>query len=120
MENHKEMSLSDLRTMIIRYGAKYMEAYESDLYYDCNGVGNLQPGESVFWFVSAMHTYLYTAQEIHEHNLNLQTLDGNRFNYRIDCKKGKMGENEYSMWRVGIMEVAQAVNEYQKSVVMEG
>lgn len=120
MENHKEMSLSDLRRMIIRYGAKYMEAFESDLYYDCNGVGRLQPGESVFWFVSGTHTYLYSAQGIHESNLNVGTLNGNRFNYRIDCVKGMFGEPEYAMTRVGEMEILQAVNEYQKSVVMEG
>lgn len=119
MNNHKELSLSDLRKMIIRYGAKYMEAFESDLYYDCNGVGRLQPGESVFWFVSGMHTYLYSAQSIHEYNLSVEALNGNRFNYRIDCVKGKFGETEYTMTQVGVMEIQMAVNEYQKQVIME-
>ena len=121
MNDHNEMSLSDLRKMIIRYGAKYMEQYESDLYYDCNSVGKMQPGESVFWMVSATHTYMYTAKEMHEHDLGVGLVRGNRFNYRIDCMKSKYGDGvQFDMTKVGEMEIQMAVNEYQKSVVVEG
>ena len=116
MENHTELSLSALRRYIIRYGAKYMEAYESDLYYDCRGVENIEPGESVFWMVSAYHTYLYSAKHIHEYNLNIGTVAGNRFNYRIDCIENKFGERTYSMTRVSNFQIAQAVNEYQSTI----
>lgn len=116
MENHTELSLSALRRYIICYGAKYMEAYQSDLYYDCKGVENLKPGESVFWMVSACHTYLYSAKHIHEYNLDVGTVAGNRFNYRIDCIGNKFGECEYAMTRVLDIQIAQAVNEYQSTI----
>lgn len=117
MQNHKELSLSDLRRMIIRYGAKYMEAFESDLYYDCRGVENLQPGESVYWFVSGTHTYLYSAKGINDANLSVVVLNGNRFNYKITCDGVKFGEKEYSMTQVGVMEIQMDVNEYQKTLI---
>ena len=117
MENHKELTLSDLRKMIIRYGAKYMEAFESDLYYDCRGVENLKPGESVFWMVSAMHTYLYSAKGMNEHNLGVGLVFGNRFNYRIDCVQDKFGDVWYNMKRVEMMDIQAAVNEYQKTIL---
>jgi hypothetical protein len=94
-----------------------MEAYESDLYYDCRGVGDLQPGESVYWFVSGLHTYLYSAKGINDANLSVKILNGNRFNYRIDCVKGKFGDLEYSMTQVGEMEIQMDVNKYQKTLI---
>ncbi len=120
MESHKELTLSDLRRYIIRYGAKYMEAYESDLYYDCKEVESMVPGDSLFWFVSGMHTYMYSAKEIYENGLKLSTLNGSRFNYRIDCVKGRLGDMEYAMTEVSIVTVQDAVNEYQKNAVVEG
>lgn len=117
MENKTELTLSDLRRYIIRYGAKAMDAYESDLFYDCRGVENLEEGETIFWMVSASHTYLYSAREITEHNLNVGMLAGNILNYRIDCVKGRFGDKEYAMTRVGMMEIQMAVNEYQKTMI---
>ena len=114
MENHTELSLSDLRRYIIRYGAKYMEAFESDLYYDCKAVEELNPGESVFWMVSAMHTPLYSSKEIHEKNLSVPTIAGNRFNYLITC----VDRHNYSMKRVGDFEIAMLVNKYQSTLAI--
>lgn len=116
MENHTELSLSDLRRYIIRYGAKQMEAFESDLYYDCKAVEELKPGESVFWMVSAMHTYIYSAERIHAYKLNVPAIAGDRFNYRIDCIENKFGERTYSMTRVRNFQIAQAVNKYQSTI----
>ena len=120
MNNHDKMSLSEVRKMIIRYGAKYMEQFESDLYYDCNRVGQMQPGESIFWMVSATHTHMYTAKEMHEHKLVVGLICGNRFNYRIDCtNSGCGGGVEFAMVRVGHLDIQVAVKKYQKSVVVE-
>lgn len=116
MENHKELSLSDLRRYIIRYGAKAMDAFESDLFYDCEAVQNLKEGDSTFWTVSESHTYLYSAKEIADRGLNVVTIAGNRFNYRIDCYKGKYGEVKYAMTRVWEGEIDAAVVEYRKSL----
>lgn len=112
MENHKELSLSSLRRYIIRYGAKAMDSFESDLFYDCKGMENLSVGESIFWMVSEAHTYLYTAKSIVESNLNVDTVRGDRFNYRIDCYSNKYGEQKYSMTRVWKEQIAEAVNKY--------
>ena len=110
MRNHTELSLSGLRRYIIRYGAKMMDAFESDLWYDCNGVERLEVGDSVFWMVSEQHTYLYSAKEIAENNLNIGTIAGNRANFRIECVKGKCAEKEYSMIRVYDDEIKKEVN----------
>lgn len=112
MENHKELTLSGLRRHIIRYGAKYMEAFESDLYYDCNGVGKMVLGDSLYWMVSKSHTYLYSAKEMCEQNLSVGLVCGNRFNYRIDCVRGRFGDVEYEMTEVGENDIKKAVNEY--------
>ena len=109
MRDHTEMSLSVLRMMIIRYGAKYMETYESDLFYDCNSVGKMKPGDSLFWMVSGTHTYLYTAKEMHEHDLSVGLVRGNRFNYRIDCVQGYFGA-EYAMTEASEVGIQEAVN----------
>ena len=112
MESHKDLKLSSLREMIIRYGAKYMERYESDLYYDCEAVEHIVPGQTVFWFVSATHAYLYTVQEIREKHLDLNTLYGNRFNYLIHCKENESGTRVFDMHRVfAKSQVQTAVNE---------
>lgn len=114
MENHKNLSLSDLRVMIIRYGAKYMEAFESDLYFDCKVVGEMQPGESVFWMVSATHTFMYTAKKMHEQLMDVGMVSGNRFNYRIDCVDGRFGDARYAMMRVYEKDIRRAVDEYKE------
>lgn len=101
--------MSDLRRYIIRYGAKYMESFESDLYYDCNSVGKMKDGDCVFWFVSATHTHLYSAKEIRESHLNLETLLGNRANYRIDCGTSRFNEPEFALTKVGDFEVRELV-----------
>ena len=116
MENHKELSLSGLRRYIIRYGAKAMESFESDLYYDCKSVETLKEGDSVLWMVSETHTYMYTVKEIVNSNLSVGTIEGNRFNYRIDCFVDKSGERRYSMTRVWRFEIERAVDEYKKSL----
>lgn len=85
MENHKDISLSQLRNYIIRYGAKCMENHESDLFYDCRAVETLLPGESIYWMVSELHTYLYTVDEIIQKNLDVGTLFGDRCNFKITC-----------------------------------
>lgn len=122
MENYKEISLSEVREMIIRYGAKYMERYESDLYYDCNSVGKMQPGVSIFWMVSGTHTYIYTAKEMHDHNIGVNLVCGNRFNYRIDCKpRSRYGNGvQFDMTQVCDMEIQNAINDYQRSLVNAG
>ena len=109
MENHENLNLSELRKMIIRYGAKYMESSESDLYYDCREVGELRPGESVYWFVSGRHTHLYSATDINNAKLSVESLSGDRFNYKITCREGELGFNEYSMTRMGAMEILKEV-----------
>ena len=111
MENHKELSLGEVRKMIIRYGAKYMENFEVDLYYDCNIVGSMSPGESVFWMVSATHTYTYTARRMHELGVNL--VCGNRFNYRIDCVEDKCGDVRFDMTQVNEKDIQRAADEYK-------
>lgn len=107
MENHKELTLSDLWRYIIRYGAKYMEAFESDLFYDCKSVEKMDAGDSFFWMVSASHTYLYSAKMLRE--LGVDGCVGNRFNFRIDCTKGKFGDKEYAMTRVEVWNIKEEV-----------
>ena len=85
MENQKEINLQQLREHIIRYGAKCMERYESDLFYDCAKVEKLNPGESLLWMVSEMHTHTYTPKEIAERNLDVNQLWGNRCNFIVTC-----------------------------------
>lgn len=87
MENHSDINLSQLRNYIIRYGAKCMENHESDLFYDCRALGKLCPGDSVYWMVSELHSYLYSSDEIIEEGLNVETLWGNRCNFKITCTK---------------------------------
>lgn len=94
-----------------------VQAFESDLYYDCRGVENLKPGESVFWMVSATHTYMYSAEEMHERNLYVSLVFGNRFNYRIDCVQDKFGDVWYNMKRVERTDIQAAINEYQKTIL---
>lgn len=113
MENHKDISVSSLRKYIIRYGAKAMEAFESDLFYDCQAVGKMEDGDSVFWMVSEAHTYMYSVKEIVESDLSTATIAGDRFNFRIDCIKDKYGETMYSMTRVWDSEIDYAVIEYR-------
>lgn len=113
MENHKELSLSSLRRYIIRYGAKAMDSFESDLYYDCKSMESLSDGDSVFWMVSEAHSYLYTAKSIVENNLSIETVSGDRFNYRIDCTKNRWGDLEYAMTRVWKEQIADAVNQWR-------
>ena len=122
MENHNEISLSQVRELIIRYGAKYMESYESDLYYDCKSVGKMQPGDTTFWMVSGTHTHMYTAKEMHDHNIGVNLVRGNRFNYRIDCKASRYIDNgvQFDMTQVCDMEIQMAVNDYQRSLVNAG
>ena len=87
MENHKEINLSQLREYIIRYGAKCMERYESDLFYDCKAVEKMCPGQTVLWMVSEMHTHTYSVAEIVERNLDVNQLWGDRCNFMISCTK---------------------------------
>lgn len=87
MENHSDINLQQLRQMIIRYGAKNMSTYESDLFYDCQKVGNMQPGQTVYWMVSEMHTHTYSDKEITEKKLDIDTLWGNRCNFKITCTR---------------------------------
>lgn len=85
METHKDIDLSCLRKYIIRYGAKYMEAYESDLFYDCEKVAEMKDGDELFWMVSGMHTHLYSAKYITDFKFDVSNVVGDRFNYRIVC-----------------------------------
>lgn len=121
MEDHKEISLSQVREMIIRYGAKYMDRYESDLYYDCNSVGKMQPGDTIFWMVSGTHTNMYTAKEMHDPYIG-NLVRGNRFNYRIDCKaRSRYGNGvQFDMTQVNDVEIQNAINDYQRSLVNAG
>lgn len=93
-----------------------MDSFESDLFYDCKGMENLSVGESVFWMVSEAHTYIYSAKNIADSNLSIDTVAGDRFNYRIDCYKNKYGEEKYAMTRVWREQIADAVTEYKKSL----
>ncbi len=87
MDNHYNINLQQLRELIIRYGAKCMCSYESDLYYDCMAVEKLNKGDSVYWMVSEMHSHLCSAEEIVKRDLNVETIWGNRCNFKITCTK---------------------------------
>ena len=99
--------MSLLRMYIIRYGAKYMEAFESDLYYDCQTVGKMNVGDSLFWIVSGTHTYLLSAKGLIDWGVD--GTFGTRFNFRIDCMKDKYGDPVYAMTRVGKWEIEESV-----------
>ncbi len=103
MENkYSNLDLSDLRSLIIRIGAKQMEANESDLYYDCEAVEKLKPGETTILFISDMHTYMYSPAEIRKHQLTEITIWGNRVNFVIRCEASKRNQNDkvYEMKRI--------------------
>lgn len=105
MENHYDITLSQLRMFIIRYGAKYMESMESDLFFDCTAVGKMHKGETLYWMVSGMHSYIYSGKELRERGMDsAKSLWGDRLNYRITCTK-EQDEMQFNMERVSSLKL---------------
>lgn len=105
MENHNEITLFQLRMFIIRYGAKYMESMEGDLFVDCTIVGKMHKGDTLYWMVSGLHSHIYSGNELRDRGMDsAKSLWGDRFNYRITCTKDK-DEMQFNMERVGSLKL---------------